>query len=47
MIDRTRERLIPIGRVGELDQFWPDGEVSLTPRRSRAVGATRLPRRPP
>ena len=27
MIDRTRERLIPIGRVPEHEQLWPDGKA--------------------
>ena len=34
MIDRTRERLIPIGRVAEQEQLWPDGK-SPHPERSR------------
>ncbi len=25
VIDRTRERLIPIGRVSEQEQLWPEG----------------------
>jgi hypothetical protein len=26
VIDRTREHLIPIGRVPDLEQLWPEGK---------------------